>query len=384
MLDQRLVVRRDRGEASGRERALDQPRVGRVDVLLLGVRDRLRLEVGALDEAEVRLELEQRLEIGRRAVEVGLQHRADVLVALLAEAAVDAQRRVDVERLLHVEPDEVAAGGGVRDELADVRARELLVEGEAEVRQLQRDVDAQLLGGDAVEDLPVGVDDGAGLGLVLDALAEQGRIREQALVVEPAEHDDRLVERLARDEPRGAEPHPVPAHDALEPRALRGREDRLPQHARDSNPLLAPVVEPFERGRLAAPATAASGGVLPRRSGRRARPRGAPRRRAQALPCRRGRRPRMPRRLRGASSSASREPEAEEHVREQVDHRPADDRDELGRGQLVRGVGDHQLVPDSGDDDARDEDDVEVREGVACVVVVSSASSRRRSAIRAT
>ena len=74
----------------------------------------------------------------------------------------------------------------------------------------------------------------------VDALAEQRRVREEPLVVEPAEDDDRVVERLAGDEPRRSEAHPVLAHDALESRALRGREDDLPQHRGDSNPLSAP------------------------------------------------------------------------------------------------------------------------------------------------
>ena len=116
--------------------------------------------------------------------------------------------------------------GRMRDELADVRARELLVEGEPEMGELERDVDAEPLGRDAVEDLPVRVDDRPGLRLVLDALAEQRRVREQPLVVEPAQDDDRVVERLPGDEPRRAEPHAVPPHDALQPRALGGREDR--------------------------------------------------------------------------------------------------------------------------------------------------------------
>ena len=58
------------------------------------------------------------------------------------------------------------------DELADVRAREALVEAEPEVGQLQRDVDPQALGGDAVEDLLVRVDDDAGLGL--ETVASEG------------------------------------------------------------------------------------------------------------------------------------------------------------------------------------------------------------------
>ena len=234
VVDQRLVVGRDRREATGRERALDQARVGGVDVALLRVRDLLGLEVGALDEAQVRLEGEQLLEVGRRAVEVRLEDGADVVVALLAQRPEHAQRRVDERRLLHVEPDEVADAGGVRDELADVRARELLVEAEPEVRQLQRDVDPQPLGRDAVEDLPVRLDDDARLGLVVDALAEQRRVGLEAAVVEPPQHDDRVVERLAGDEPGRAEAHPVPAHAPLQPRAVRGGEDRLPQGRLDS------------------------------------------------------------------------------------------------------------------------------------------------------
>ena len=105
---------------------------------------------------------------------------------------------------------------------------------EPEVRQLERDVDLQLLGRDAVEDLPVRLDDDARLGLVVDALAEQRRVGLEAVVVEPPQHDDRVVERLARDEPGCAEAHPVAPHAALQPRAVGGGEDRLPQGGLDA------------------------------------------------------------------------------------------------------------------------------------------------------
>jgi hypothetical protein len=49
------------------------------------------------------------------------------------------------------------------------------------------------------------------------------------VLVEAAQRDDGFVERLARNEPRGAEPHPVPPDDPLDPRAVRGREDRPAQ-----------------------------------------------------------------------------------------------------------------------------------------------------------
>ena len=82
------------------------------------------------------------VEIGRSAVEVRLQDGADVLVARLAQVPVDAERCVDERRLLHVEPHEVPEPGGVSDQLADVGARELLVEGKPEMGELERDVDA--------------------------------------------------------------------------------------------------------------------------------------------------------------------------------------------------------------------------------------------------
>ena len=68
-LEQPLVVRRDRPIAGTRERSLEEAHVRRVDVRLARVGDLGRLEVGALDEPEVRGEREQRLEIAFAAVE---------------------------------------------------------------------------------------------------------------------------------------------------------------------------------------------------------------------------------------------------------------------------------------------------------------------------
>ena len=78
---------------------------------------------------------------------------------------------------------------------------ELLVEGKPEMGELEGDVDAQPFGCDAIEDLLVAVDDGPRLGLVADALPEQRRVREKPLLVQAAQDDDGLVERLAGDEP---------------------------------------------------------------------------------------------------------------------------------------------------------------------------------------
>ena len=159
-----------------------------------------------------------------------MEDGADVEVTLLAQRAEDPQGRIDERRLLHVEANEVAEPRSMGDELADVRACELLVEREAEVRQLERHVDLEPLGRDPVEDLPVGDDDRARLGLVRNALSEDGCVGLEAFLVQPSQDDDRVVERLAGDEARRSEAHPVPAHHALKARALGGGEDRLSQH----------------------------------------------------------------------------------------------------------------------------------------------------------
>ena len=88
------------------------------------------------------------VEVVGRAVEVGLQHGADVVEALFAQPAVDAQRRVDELRLLHVDADERSPRSS---SCAMFVVRELLVDLEPEVRELQRDVRAQLLRGDALD-----------------------------------------------------------------------------------------------------------------------------------------------------------------------------------------------------------------------------------------
>ena len=110
------------------------------------------------------------------------------------------------------------------DELGDVAVRELLIDREAEVRELDREVRPQPLRVDAVEHLGVRADHRACLGLVAHALAEQRRVREETVVVQPPEHRHGIVERLAGDEPRGAEPEAVPLDEALQPWAV-GRSE---------------------------------------------------------------------------------------------------------------------------------------------------------------
>src|SRR5207248_11753194 len=125
--------------------------------------------------------------------------------------------------------DEVLGLRGVLHQLGDVAIRELLVDREPEVRELERDVRPQAFGLDAFQDLVVLVDGRSGLRLGSDALAEQCRVRLQSLRIEPREHGHGLVERLPGDETRRTEPEAVLLDETLQARALGGRENDRPQ-----------------------------------------------------------------------------------------------------------------------------------------------------------
>ena len=120
----------------------------------------------------------------------------------------------------------VPSSPACRDEPLDVAVRELFVEREPEMGELQRDVRAQAVLDERGEHALVGGDDLCGAGLVLDRLAQQRRVRVQPVRVEAGEDDEAFLERLAGDEPRRARAHAVPADEAPQARALRGAEDR--------------------------------------------------------------------------------------------------------------------------------------------------------------
>ena len=111
MIDELLVVGGDRCVAGTAERALDEADVRGVHVRLLRIGDLRRLEVGALDEAQVRLEGKERLKVVLGPVEIRLEDGPDVGEPRLAEPAVDVERLVHDRRVLHVDPDEVAELG---------------------------------------------------------------------------------------------------------------------------------------------------------------------------------------------------------------------------------------------------------------------------------
>src|SRR5581483_4628955 len=142
-----------------------------VDVRLARVRDVGGLEVRTLDDAQVRTQRKERGQVVLAAVQVRLQHRPDGFEALLSQPAIAAQRRVDEGRLLHVDPDEGPEALRVLYEPLDVRVRELLVELEAEMRELEGDIRAQSFRDEPRDRLLVRRDDGLRLRLVADSLA---------------------------------------------------------------------------------------------------------------------------------------------------------------------------------------------------------------------
>ena len=82
-----------------------------------------------------------------------------LLEALGAQLAVQLERVRGRRRVLHVDPDEVAALGRVADDLEQVRAAELVREVEPERGQLDADVRVEALALDRLEDVVVGADD---------------------------------------------------------------------------------------------------------------------------------------------------------------------------------------------------------------------------------
>ena len=148
-------MRRDadvRGRLEQRFQAVHEVLADRVE---LGVRDRPRLEVDALADANARLELGEVGDVVERPPQPGLEHDADVVEPRLAQLPVEPQRVVGRRRVLHVDPHEVAALGGVTNDGLEVPPAELVAELEPEPSELHRDVRVELVLADRLEDVVV-------------------------------------------------------------------------------------------------------------------------------------------------------------------------------------------------------------------------------------
>ena len=124
-------------------------------------------------------------------------------VELRAESLEDVERDLRDGRVFHVHADEVAAPRRLLDYRARVAVGQLRVEGEAELRELDRDVrlDARLV--DGRQHPLVLAHLALGLGRARDALVEVVEGGRAAVRVQLADGADGRLDILARDEALG-------------------------------------------------------------------------------------------------------------------------------------------------------------------------------------
>ena len=109
----------------------------------------------------------------------------------------DPQRRLRVGRVLHVDPHKAAPFPGVLDDLFQVRPAELLVQGQPEPGELDRDAALEAVRVQRVDDLLVVFQLRGGVGLALGALTEEVDGGDAALLVEVSDRGESLIQRIA-------------------------------------------------------------------------------------------------------------------------------------------------------------------------------------------
>src|SRR5256885_8032938 len=125
------------------EQLLGQLAVGVVDVGFPWKGDLGRLIVRTFHQPDRGRDRQQALDIFWRPAEIRLQTDSDVR-PLGLDAAVYLEGRVDVARLLHIDPEHRARLIGPRGELQHVLHAAFRTRVQAEMRQLDRDVRRQL------------------------------------------------------------------------------------------------------------------------------------------------------------------------------------------------------------------------------------------------
>src|SRR3954453_22408282 len=216
--DQPRVVRRDHRVAGAVHQDLHRPDVRLVDLTLLLERDRLRLLVRTLAEADAGTGVRQVAAVGLGPPEVRLQDRSG-LGEVLAQLAQDTQRGVGRGVVLHVEGHRRTGVAGGEADGPGVLQRDLLaVAGQRLADRGQFDRDLGVLGeaggGELLQQVEVRVGGGLRGGQVGDVLAEvvEGDVQPVADQLLGGQHG--LRSGLAGDEPR---------HDATGHRERRHR-----------------------------------------------------------------------------------------------------------------------------------------------------------------
>ena len=191
-------MRRDRGISAGAQKNAHELDERGIHVGLLLVRDFARLAVGALDESHPHAKRVQPVDVARRALETGLNHRADIAVPDVPHGLEHLEREIGVRRTLHVDSNEEAALGRRVEDAAEVVDAGRAIHVQAELREFQRDVasDAGMFDrGDRVE---VAARGHGGLVRRGHALAEEVEGHHQALLFDLARGVDGFRRRFRR------------------------------------------------------------------------------------------------------------------------------------------------------------------------------------------
>ena len=173
-----------------------------VHVFLVRIGNARRLLVGALTEAYAAPKLDGVLDVGESAIQIALQHDADVRPKQRIQPMLEeVQRTLGVLTRLHVDADERPVLLSASEHLVHQADAQLLRDVEPHGRELDGDIRVEPLHMDAIENLEVCVTRSARLALVGDTLAEQverhARTASSALSsVSPA--TKRLANRFAR------------------------------------------------------------------------------------------------------------------------------------------------------------------------------------------
>ena len=131
--------------------------------------------------------------------QIRLQHDAQVVVALVAQPAIEGERAIGGGRVLHVDAHEPLARGGVDDDGLEVLVAEIRVQLEAERGELDRDVRVELLFVQPREHVAVLTGDRTRLVRVRNLLTQHVDGRELALRVQSPDDADGVVECRAGD-----------------------------------------------------------------------------------------------------------------------------------------------------------------------------------------
>src|ERR1700737_2211635 len=159
------------------------------------------LTIRAFHEPDTAAERNEGSEIFAGAIQICLKTYADIR-ELRQHATIDLQRRIDVNVLLHVYPDEGALLLRTLNERAQIGMTTRLVDVEAELGQLDRDVTVQFARTNLHQRIGVVTSDLIGLSRVGDVLTQFREHGTDTLSTQSSRRRERIREPLAGHEPR--------------------------------------------------------------------------------------------------------------------------------------------------------------------------------------